>query len=458
MSGTVSLSVIEGPAKGETFRFSERSVAIAGRAEDCHPQIVETGQRALVSRHHCLFDVNPPDIRVRDFGSLNGTYVNDVSIGQREKGQSPEEGARLAFREQDLRDGDLVKLGGTVLRVDIERAILNTGEGESLCGNCGRTFRVLMVPDHERLCESCRAEPEDALDELLNEAAGGDPDLEGIVDYDIVRELGRGGQGRVYLVRHRATGNFEALKLLLAEVSVEEKARDDFLREIANIQALHHPNIVGFRQAGSSGGKFYFTTEFCEGGSVQDLVVARRRPLPIDEAVDIAVQALEGLAYAHNVFLGADARGLVHRDIKPANLLLAGTEGNRIAKVGDFGLAKAFDRAGLSGHTMTGSAAGTVSFMARKQLINYKYAKPDVDVWSMAASLYWMLTTRAPRHIPADSDPFLAVLHETAVPIRDRNPGIPKPLADIIDEALVEKPASSINTATDLADALRSVT
>src|ERR1700756_5210921 len=97
---TVTLSVVEDPGSGTEYRFAERTTAIAGRADDCDPHIPEeAGSKQLVSRHHCLFDINPPDVRVRDFGSLNGTHVNGEEIGRRKKGQTPEEGARLVFRE-----------------------------------------------------------------------------------------------------------------------------------------------------------------------------------------------------------------------------------------------------------------------------------------------------------------------------------------------------------------------
>lgn len=455
MSGTVSLTVVGGPSDGESFAFTERSVTVAGRAEDCWPRIVERGARMLVSRHHCLFDINPPDIRVRDFGSLNGTFVNEVSIGKRDRGQSPEEGARRVFPEQDLRDGDLIKLGETVLRIGIEKPAMRDVPTVMGCASCGAVTESGGRAG-ELLCEACRAEPDHLLDDMLEDAAAGDPTLMGIAEYQVIRELGRGGQGRVYLVRDRKTKQVEAMKLLLAEVAVEPKRRQEFLREIENIQALHHRNIVGFRQAGFSNGAFYLTTEFCDGGSVVDLMKERGEPLPVREAVPIIVQALDGLEYAHTVFLGADARGLVHRDIKPANILLSGSGDSRVAKLGDFGLAKAFDRAGLSGQSMTGTIAGTVSFMSRKQLINYKYAKPDVDVWSMAATLYWMLTLCTPRVTPPGGDPIRAVLDEVAVPIREREPTVPKRLAEVIDAALIEKPPSAINTAAKFADALRS--
>lgn len=445
MSASVSLRVIAGPSSGARYEFTERTVAIAGRSDDCHPRIEEDPARPFVSRHHCLFDVNPPGIRVRDFGSLNGTFVNGVSIGQRAHGQTPEEGARLAFAEQDLHEGDTVTLGDTVLQVAVE-------------GVSADAVTVAEPPADPQGSAGDRRGPQldDVLGGLLVRARRGDPDVATIADYDVVRELGRGGQGAVYLVRHRGTGELEALKLLLAEVSVQPESRAGFLREIANVMALQHPNIVGYRNHGSSGGAFFFTTEYCGGGSVHDLVRRKAGPLSVDEAVPIVVQALAGLDHAHTVVLGPDARGLVHRDIKPANILLSGAEHNPTAKLGDFGLAKAFDRAGLSGHSMTGTVAGTVTFMARKQLINYKYARPDVDVWSMAASLYWMLTCRAPRQLPAGSDPILSVLSQPAVPIRDRNPHVPPRLAAVIDATLVEKPPSEITTARAFADALRS--
>jgi eukaryotic-like serine/threonine-protein kinase len=145
----------------------------------------------------------------------------------------------------------------------------------------------------------------------------------------------------------------------------------------------------------------------------------------------------------------------VHRDIKPGNILLARRGRDLVAKVADFGLSKAFDRAGLSGMTLTGSVAGTMPFMARPQLIDYKHALPDVDVWSMAASLYWMLTGYYPRDFPEREDPIRVVLDTNAVPIRERDPNIPHRLATVIDEALIDRPKITVASAAQLAAALR---
>ena len=127
-------------------------------------------------------------------------------------------------------------------------------------------------------------------------------------------------------------------------------------------------------------------------------VQTRGGTLPADEVVRIGRQALAGLAYAHG-------RGVVHRDLKPHNLFLTEAGPARQVKVGDFGLAKAFDAAGLSGLTRTGRAAGTPSFVPRQQVIDFKNAKPEVDVWALAATLYALLTGRPPRDFPPGRDP-----------------------------------------------------
>ena len=94
-------------------------VALSRRAERLFAQVPDDPAHKTVSRHHCLLDLNPPDIRVRDFGSLNGTYVNGKKIGQREKGMSPEEAANMAFPEHDLKHGDEIQVGDTVFRVSV---------------------------------------------------------------------------------------------------------------------------------------------------------------------------------------------------------------------------------------------------------------------------------------------------------------------------------------------------
>jgi serine/threonine protein kinase len=134
---------------------------------------------------------------------------------------------------------------------------------------------------------------------------------------------------------------------------------------------------------------------------------------------------------------------------------LSNIDGKIIAKVGDYGLAKAFDLAGLSGQTLTGTQAGTPAFMPRQQLLDFKYARPEVDVWAAAACLYNMLTGSFPRDFTGD--PFLAILQNNPVPIRQRDVNIPQALAEVIDLALVEKPEIYFKTAAEFKQALLNI-
>jgi hypothetical protein len=463
MPAKVTLTIVRGAQAGQEFVFAERTTCVLGRAADCSPRLPDDERHRAISRHHCLLDVNPPDVRVRDFGSLNGTFVNGHKIGERAEGQTPEEAARLCFPEHDLHDGDVLELGETVFRVRVEAPAAATEPAARRCGLCGADFDPAPSGRRgERPCAACRADPLRLVRRLLGRAGEGAPELATVRGYDVLRELGRGGMGAVYLARHAGTGEQVALKVMLPRIAAEARAREMFLREVENTRALCHPNVVRLREAGCSGGAFYFTMEYCPGGSVARLQQERGGVLSADEAVPIALQALAGLEYAHQAEVPffargdgrfAPGRGLVHRDLKPANLFLGVEGGERVAKVGDYGLAKAFDNAGLSGLTCTGSVMGTPWFMPRQQVVNFKYAQPEVDVWALAASLYFLLTGEPPRDFTG-RDPWQAVLQCDPVPIRRRRPAVPDRLARVIDLALTEDPHVTFRTARELRRAL----
>ncbi len=377
----------------EEYVFESPGAFLLGRGREC--RIRFAAEQRKVSRRHCQVEVRPPDAYVRDLGSHNGTRLN----GERLRG------------ERRLADGDELRLGGVTVRV-----VLGTGP---------------------------RPEPVPGLRTL--------------------RELGSGGQGVVRLARHTDSGRLVAVKTLTPQCRVDPAAREAFRREMDCVKALRHPNIVRFHGSAAPDGTLCLVCEYCAGGSVADLVVRRGGRLPVDETVPLVLQALDGLAHAHQAPIPvrladgttAIGRGLVHRDIKPQNLLLAGPARRRVLKVGDFGLAKAFDQAGLSGRTHTGAIGGSVAFMPRRQLIDYKYVRPDVDLWAVTACLYWMLTGSTPRDFPPGADPVAVVLREPPVPVRDRLPSLPRRLAELIDAALDESTAPEPSSASALSQALR---
>ena len=469
MPGQVRLVVTEGPMKGKEFCFDEHDTFLFGRLEDCH---ICLPNDAKVSRHHFLLEVNPPEARIRDLGSMNGTHVNGKKCGGREQGETPDDGAKRRHPEVDLKDGDRIQVGDTTLVVHIKVPIaccqcgcpIADGDrprcgwigGTFICPSCraklAASIQPAQKPEPPRcekcgkdvstelggarrgsyVCQACRqqveADPAALVAQLLQDAlrnAGGDavPSIQG---YELRKKLGEGGMGAVYLARRKADGREVAIKVMLSKVAVDEQSRQMFQREMDVVCRLEHENIVEFYDQGSIGTAFYFVMEFCNGGSVDGLMECQGGRLPAAMATPIVFQALQGLAFAHR-------KNFVHRDLKPQNILLAVTDDSVTTKVTDFGLAKNFQKAGFSGMTVTGSTAGTPAFMPREQVTNFKHVKPASDVWSMGATFYAMLTGMCPREFRPGQDPMEAVLRGAIIPIRERDPAIPPVLAQVID-------------------------
>ncbi len=502
----IKLSISQGPSTGREYLFDDRTTCIVGRAPDCTLQLPDDAEHQRTSRHHCLLDINPPDIRVRDFGSRNGTHVNGKSIGQRPKGQSPSEGAKIKFPEHDLQDGDEIKLGNTVFRVELYlpatcsgcsseiaeddraasevadevyrcsacRALDQTASYDRrssdrrTCTRCGRdvSHEVGKLRKGDYVCKACKANPLKIARRMLDAAKTGQRDLAVIEGYSIVRELGRGGMGAVYLARHEDTGEQVALKVMLPAVAASQRAAQMFLRETENTKALHHDRIVRLRDSGCFEGVFFFTLDFCDAGSIAERMEKLGRNLSPVEAGRLILQALDALEYAHcapipNVRMKNGSyrpgKGLVHRDLKPDNIFLCRDGRSVSAKIGDFGLAKAFDLAGLSGQTCSGDLSGTPYFMPREQVRNFRCSQPSVDLWAVAATMYFMMTGAPPREFRQDKDVWQTILVCDAVPIRKREPKIPKPLAKVIDAALVEQPRIGFQSASEFRRALDEV-
>ena len=347
------------------------------------------------------------------------------------------------------------------------------------CAHCGGRLPVALGGrDGDTVCAGCRAQPLPLVHGLLSRAADEDG-LAELRGYEVVRELHRGspGSGVVYLARHRGTGAPAALRMLLAEVAVGRRARADFLREAGYVRGLRHKNILSRHGSGAHGAAFCLICEYCPGGTLRQLLDARGGTLPPDEAVAIAVQVLDALAHAHGSGRPASLNaphqaallppeGLVHGAVRPSNILLTGAgtgDGSAKAarpggipptvKITGFGLAKAFDRAGLSGLTRSGSLASTVAYLPRTQLTGPAHAGPEDDVWATAATLYRMLTGTTPRDFPPTVDPLAVLLKEPAVPVRRRGP-VPRRLAQVLDAALIDSPRIVTTRADELRTAL----
>ena len=490
MSGRVELEVVEGPMKGQKFAFEEHDTFVFGRLKDCHARLPDDQQ---VSRHHFIMEANPPDARVRDLGSMNGTHINGTKYGSREKGETPEEGAEREYPQVDLKNGDQIRVGRTLLVVSIEvpavccQCSCDIADkdrdqciwigGTFICAPCKQKLAASAKPAKapepvrckkckkdvskeigegrrgDYICQSCQAKAEDDPHEILQHmiALLGDRDKPPVIEgLKVGKLLGKGGFGAVYLARRKKDDAQMALKVMLSKVAVTKQARETFLREIELTKQLKHKNIVTLLDHGSTGSAFYFLMDYYDGGSVDDLMEQHGGKIPLSEAAPVMLQTLEGLSYVHG-------QSVVHRDLKPGNILLAGSGSRRVAKVSDLGLGKNYEKAGFSGMTITGGAAGTPPFMPREQVTNFKYVKPTCDVWSIAATYYNMLTGQFPRDFRRGRDMMQAVLQSPVVPIRRRNSSIPSRVAGVIDKALAEKPKDRYQDAGEMLKAMTKV-
>jgi serine/threonine-protein kinase len=196
-------------------------------------------------------------------------------------------------------------------------------------------------------------------------------------------------------------------------------------------------------------GQFWFAMEFVSGTNLEAIANSEPGRYPINQACRMACQILKGLEHAHNL-------GFVHRDIKPENILIAQTQQGLIAKISDFGLAKSFRGLGLSGLTFSGEMRGTIPFMPPEQMLDFRTVLPSADLYSTAATLYYLISGQFIYDQQGDNvDPIKMLLEDRPVPIQERRADVPGGLAAVLQKGLAREPADRYPDATSLRRALR---
>jgi serine/threonine-protein kinase len=248
----------------------------------------------------------------------------------------------------------------------------------------------------------------------------------------------------VYLAQDRKHGRRVALKVLTSS-RLDESANERFLREIGLTARLSHPHILPLLDSGSVLGVPYYAMPYVEGESLHDRL-AREGRLPVDDAVRIALEVADALAYAH-------AQGVIHRDIKPANILLSG----RHAVVADFGIAKAMHSiAPDSGVTQAGLIVGTLAYMSPEQAMGEPMLDARSDVFSLGAVLYEMLTGERPFHAPTPQAMLARRLSGATPSAHDAHDGVPREVDEVVQRALAISIEERFSTATEFEQALGS--
>jgi eukaryotic-like serine/threonine-protein kinase len=258
--------------------------------------------------------------------------------------------------------------------------------------------------------------------------------------YDVVRPLGSGGMGEVFLARDRVLGRDVALKVLRKQFAGDEEFAERFKREAMSAASLSHPNIVQVYDRGETEeGDSYIAMEYVPGGTLKERI-SGDGPLESADAAALGAQVAEALGAAHD-------RGMVHRDIKPQNVLLTASGG---AKVADFGIARAGSSATIS---RTGSVMGTAGYMSPEQALG-KPATPKSDLYSLGVVLYEALTGELP--YTADNPIAVSMKHvnEPLRPPIELNPRIPGGMNALVTKLMAKDPEDRYADADELADDL----
>lgn len=256
--------------------------------------------------------------------------------------------------------------------------------------------------------------------------------------FEILRPLGQGGMGQVFLARDPSIGREVALKTISSEVVQTPKARERFLNEAKAAGALSHPNLITVHEFGEDHGTLFLVMEYLEGEDLSALL--RRRALSPTQALDLMAQVCDGLAYAH-------AKGVLHRDVKPSNVRVVEQSGRLVAKLMDFGVARLPD----SQLTGTGDRVGTLSYMAPEYL---RGGQPTVqcDLYPVGMMLHEALTGGLPQMgltLPRGS---ARVPARTAMgTVSD----LPSRLVPLMHRALAADPADRFPSADAFSAALR---
>ena len=273
------------------------------------------------------------------------------------------------------------------------------------------------------------------------------PELVDHPDYEVVRELGRGGMGVVYLARNKLMGRLEVLKVIGGQLVERPGVRDRFLREVQSAAKLQHKNIVAAYSAMRLGESIVLAMEYIDGEDLAKMVKSRG-PLPVVHACYFIYQAALGLQHAHE-------RGMVHRDIKPANLIFA-VEGKKgVVRVLDFGLAKVTSEGQPdSGLTREGQMLGTPDYIAPEQIRDAQSADIRADIYSLGCTLYYLLTGGPPFRGDHLWDLYQAHFSMEAGPLNLVRPEVPVELAAVVAKMMAKEPRRRFQTPGEVAQAL----
>lgn len=447
------VTVSKGPNKGKALVLDGRDSILIGSSAEARLCLSDD---ALIAPYHAVIEFVPPTVVLRDLAQQGGVFVSDIanSIVAAELNHGSHVTLGNSEIAIELIDEEVSATADTML-ADLASILQSPTSSEAAiapqvaepvvplvsmrCCACGeKTDQKVLASEVSGaacFCEECRKDLQDH------------PPL--LPDYKIVRELGRGGMGVVYLAEHPTYGP-RVLKILLPENAVREYNRKLFVREAKKQAGLIHPNIVELYDfVEPSPGVFVAVMEYVRGYSCEELLTRSNGKLRANLAVHIICEALKGLGFVHKM-------GLVHRDIKEANVLVSmdNNDWPLVVKIADFGLAKSYQDAGATVLTKPGQIGGTAPYMPPEQIRQFTNVLPPADIYAMGATLYRLLTGTYPHDVPPGCHAFFVIMSEPIVPLTKRLQGIPPKLSDIVEKAMAKAPEDRYQSAEQMREEL----
>ena len=370
-------------------------------------------------------------------GPVRFTPVDSISV------VSDETAARPVSGKVNRADG--AATGDTALGVSV---IGSGGLAQQRTPSDGQAVAVAKV------CPQCGAEYDTASRFCPNDGTplrpkgANDPFVGRVLAerYHMLKRLGEGGMGTVYLAEHVKMNRQCAVKVMNSALLTDSDSAQRFAREASNAARIIHPNVAAVFDYGETDGVVYLVMEYVDGVSLTRLL-ERETTLQPARAVDIAHQVAEALVAAHEL-------GIVHRDLKPDNIIVAaGKNGRDIAKVVDFGIAKAIEDGPAESLTRTGLVIGTPEYMSPEQLLGDPVDARS-DIYSLGCILYQMLTGRRSFDEPTREQMIKRRLTERAPHPRDLVPELPKTLDLIVARMLARAPQDRYGTVAEVRDLL----
>lgn len=433
---SLRLKIEQGQDAGKSFGLKDGGVYVVGRDPASAVRVLDM----KVSKAHCEIEVTKGDgVWLRDIGSTQGTYLNGTPV----------------TGDTSIKAGDEIKLGFTLLRVlgdgaadvvatanRVAGAPAGAASAAAPAAPAGAPAQAPKPPApagpaatapqaHTTAKPAAPAQPSKVLppDELVGKTIGG---------YRVIKKIGQGGMGSVYIAEQVSLKREVALKVLSERFVADAAFVDQFVNEARAAGQLNHPNVVQVYDVGQVDGRYFFSMEFVGGGSIEDQVKAK----PAEWRT-----ALNWFLDASNALIFASKRGILHRDVKPDNLMLA-EDGS--AKLCDLGLAKKSE----SDDLLAEGIIGTPHFISPEAIRR----KPDIDgrtdLYSLGCTFFRILTGTNPYPLPTVKDILMAHLNKPVPRVTEKKADVPKELSDVVFKLMQKEPAERFESAGDLYKAL----